>query len=121
MNFQCCTCNKVFDWATRNQEQSAEAVVKSIGGMRCVGCLLVEDKVNLFVVIRHDRHSDDTITIHVTDAGAREAIENFKASYAEYGCTWEAREWDGDNGWLYGVRSHDDGPWARIEMRQVLR
>lgn len=129
----CMICNGIFDFETSSRRQPDDTEVKCIGGMHCVRCLitmlgssgleavLIHQKTNLFVVVRHDRHCEDTITVHITEAGAREAIEEFKRKYAEYDYSWEAREWDGDNGWLHGVRCHDDGPWARIEMKQVLR
>lgn len=77
--------------------------------------------VPMFVVVRHDRHCEDTITVHVTESGARDAVEEFKGHYAENDYSWEERNWNGDNGWIYGIRCHDDGPSARIETHQVMQ
>lgn len=71
----------------------------------------------VFIVICHDRHCDDGITVHVSRDGADREIEKFKASYDRYG--WTERDYGRSQGWVRYVDSHDDGPRARIQEVEI--
>lgn len=70
----------------------------------------------LFVVVLHDRHTDDEISVHATRESADSEIDAFKRRYED------AYEWSEQNvrGWLRSVRTDsDDGPRAHIEQAKL--
>jgi hypothetical protein len=75
--------------------------------------------VKVYVVICHDRHVNDMITVHSTREGADRQVEEFKALYADYGYVWTERDYGRSVGWVRYVDSHDDGPKARIEETEL--
>lgn len=78
----------------------------------------------VFVVVCHDRHVDDQISVHATRASADLHVEAFKTLYAaefeEHGLVWHERNY-GAPKWVRCVQSHDDGPSARIEVAEMVR
>lgn len=86
-----------------------------------------ETTSEVFVVVWHDRHTDDAITVHTTREGADARIESIMKSYDDE-CTnrgrdahdWRERDYGRDSGWVrYVEGDHDDGPHGRIELRKV--
>lgn len=75
--------------------------------------------MKIFVVICHDRHTDDGITVHTTREGADAKIEEFKASYPDTHYQWAERDYGRPAGWVRYVDSHDDGPKARIQEMEL--
>jgi hypothetical protein len=69
-------------------------------------------ETRVFLVVRHDRHTDDEITAHATRASADAAVEEFKT---RYGNVYQWSE-ESARGWERLVNSdHDDGPSVHIE------
>jgi hypothetical protein len=65
----------------------------------------------LFVVVWDDRHDDDDISLHKTENGARERMQNHcSVADARYRT---AHDWSTDDcpaAWEFHVMSDDDGP-----------
>ena len=72
----------------------------------------------LYVVVCHDRHSDDSISVHATREGADAAIADFQAEYDD-SYTWTEQTYGHDEGWVRYVDTGDEGPWARIEETEL--
>lgn len=92
--------------------------------------LKLDKTATVFVVICYDRHVDDAITVHATRESADAEIEAFKASYADRFSDGSTYAWHeraaGQEGfgprvtWIRYVGTDlDDGPTARIELREV--
>lgn len=76
----------------------------------------------LYVVICHDRHTDDQVTVHASRQGADARIAEFQALYDD-SHEWAEQSYGRDRGWVRyvnNVDTHDDGPTARIEERKLL-
>ena len=76
----------------------------------------------MFVVILHDRHTDDGISLHKTREGADARLEEFKASYVgryDWEYVWKNEVTSAD--WVAFWTTDDDGPDARIEEHEVER
>jgi hypothetical protein len=74
--------------------------------------------VRVYLVILHDRHTDDAITVHATIEGADAEVKATKAQYPEY--EWKRTKSDV---WLqlWEVRYlvPDDAPWICVEEHEV--
>lgn len=67
--------------------------------------------MQVFFVVREDRHTDDEITVHASLEDANRAFEAFKALYDD--TEWEAHDIDE---WVRYERDEcEDGPKVRIE------
>lgn len=73
--------------------------------------------MKVFVVICHDRHVDDDITVHSTRESADRRLKEFQDIYEGY--EWRNRNYGRAHGWLRYVESHDDGPNARIQEMEL--
>lgn len=89
--------------------------VRVVEAARAVDALIVE---HLFVLVCHDRHCDDRITLHRTQESADQAIDQWKRDYPEID-TWNERDCGRPQGWTRYVDTYDDGPRCRVEKRSI--
>lgn len=75
--------------------------------------------MKVFVVICHDRHTDDSITVHTTREGADTKIEEFRSLYSYVDYQWTERNYGRSSGWVRYVDTHDGGPNARIQEMET--
>jgi hypothetical protein len=71
--------------------------------------------MTVYLVILHDHHSDDAITVHASIEGADAEIETTKAQYPE-------RKWKRTkaiNGWERHWETSEEGPWIHVEKHEV--
>lgn len=71
--------------------------------------------MKVYLVILHDRHTDDAITVHATIESADVEIEETKAQYTEY--KW--RKAKAVDGWLRHWETTEEGPWIHVEQHEV--
>lgn len=75
---------------------------------------------SLYIVICHDRHVNDQVTVHTTRQGADDQLAKFQAEYGE-DYAWTERTYGRSQGWVrYVDTGGGDGPSARIEETTLL-
>ncbi len=74
--------------------------------------------MEVFVVVCHDRHTDDEITVHLSLESANAAVSAFKAAYGSDIQQWYERDY-GAPKWVRYVDCHEEGPSARIERTTI--
>ncbi len=70
----------------------------------------------VYLVILQDRHTDDTITVHLTRAGADETITRIVAGYGDRN-EWHEKKVRGE---VRSLSTGEGGPKIRIELAKVL-
>jgi len=76
--------------------------------------------MKVFIVVCHDRHSGDAITVHATRAGADDRLEEFRSFFSAIDHQWTERNYGRSQGWVRYVETHDDGPRVRIQEVELM-
>lgn len=81
----------------------------------------------IYIVVVRDRHSDASVTVHRTRAGADAKIAETKAEYDRHylhePLKWKEQSYgnrgDVTGSWVRYVDCHDDGPKMYIEIGEL--